>query len=153
MGLPPEAVSARQIRSGPDQASGHAASAATLPDRPPGIVRRITAEMREWCERLLKDPVYQENIRLRIMAGEARHLELFVWQTCLGKPRDTVKLEGAPRRPATIVFLDGPRRDPMASSAPPKPIDVTPKTVRPSVALPEVSFELDDLADPEGGVR
>lgn len=44
------------------------------------------------------------------------------------------------------------RRDPLAGPPQKKAIDVTPKTVRPSVALPEVSFDFEDLElpPPEG---
>lgn len=107
--------------------------------------------MKAFVERFLTDEGYRANLQRRIMAGKAPHMEALLWQHLYGKPKDKVEDE-TPRRVATMVFLNGGRRDPMASLAPPKPIDVTPKTVRPSVALPEVSFDMEDveLPPPEG---
>lgn len=156
---PDESPEPDNIRSGSGQwAQGVSGNPS---GRPPGTVSKVTVEQREWCIELLRDPAYQESVRQRILAGEADHIETLVWYYALGKPKNTVKIEDdARRRVATIVFLDGGRRDPLARAegrdeslvidAEAKTvIHAVPRTVRPAVVLPEVSFGSDPDPAPE----
>ena len=52
----------------------------------PGAAPIATAKVKH-------DPEYQANLRRRILAGEAAHMESLPWFYCVGKPRDTVRLE------------------------------------------------------------
>lgn len=124
------------------------------PERPPGSPNRrnrATPQAVRRVERFLSSRHYWDGLKARVIAGKAPLMEQLLWHYAYGRPAQAVKIkdESAPRRVATLVFLDGGRRDPMAGPAPASPpIDVTPKTVRPSVALPEVPFEMDNLEPP-----
>ena len=62
--------------------------------RPKGSPNRITREFRLFARSVLGDPQYRENFFHRARTGTlAPPLELFLWQTFLGKPAEFLKLE------------------------------------------------------------
>ncbi len=65
-----------------------------------------------------------------------------LWLYAYGRPAQTLKIEdeSAPRRVATLVFLDGGPRDPLAEPEP-KPRRLPPTLL----AVAEVPFEMDDI--------
>lgn len=76
------------------------------------------------------------DVRSRLEA--ARELRDTGW----GKPAQAVEIkeDGAPRRVATLVFLDGGDSDPLAEPEPKS----APRPALPPPALAEVPFEMDD---------
>jgi hypothetical protein len=72
------------------------------PGRPKGVPNRATVEIKELAARLTtQDKKYMANLRRRLQAGEANHIETLLWQWQFGRPKD---LDPAPDRPP-IVFV------------------------------------------------
>ena len=54
--------------------------------------RRI--EAREFAERVIDDPGYQQNLIDRITRGEANHMEVLLWQYRYGRPVEKIQVSG-----------------------------------------------------------
>ena len=63
--------------------------------RPKGAVNTTTRVSREMTTRLVTDPVYVANLRERLVAGKAPHMETLLHHYAFGKPKDTTAHEGA----------------------------------------------------------
>lgn len=62
--------------------------------RPKGVRNKATVEVKEFVGRFLDDKPYQENLLLRLRAGEAPHMETLFWHYRYGKPVDRVEMTG-----------------------------------------------------------
>lgn len=59
------------------------------------IRSKISAkEMQVYWDRFFSDPDYRENLKQRIMDGEAPAMEQFLMTMVYGKPKETIKLQG-----------------------------------------------------------
>lgn len=111
-----------------------------------GAPNKVTPEARSFARRLLADEAYQQSVQRRLLDGTAGALEILLWHYAWGRPKETVKLEGGDRRPATLVFLEK-LGDPLAQDAPAPTRRALP---RPPV-IAEVSFEIEDVELPPAG--
>ncbi len=112
----------------PKGVSGNAAG------RPRGVENRATTEVKTFARSFVGDEAYRANLRDRIMAGNAPHLETLLWHYAYGKPADNVELD--PRAPLVIVHREwGPGRDPLAKPAE-QAVDAEAVSVVPIKALP-----------------
>jgi hypothetical protein len=69
--------------------------AAGNPGRPKGTVLTKTKEIREFARHVLlgdNPEIYGENVRRRILAGDAPHMETFFAQHLWGKPTENINL-------------------------------------------------------------
>ena len=84
--------------------------------RPGGIANKATLEAKTFARAFVNDEAYRKNLRHRIMAGKAQHIDTLLWHYAYGRPAD--KTEFAPRAPFVILHREwGPRRDPLAKPA------------------------------------
>jgi hypothetical protein len=94
------------------------------PGRPKGKKNKFTYMHKRWCQRFVWDEAYRNNLRDRIMAGQAPQMEQLIWYVAMGgKPKEQVDVSNTDgsMRPIHIYL---PQKDPL----PPLdgPIDVTP---------------------------
>jgi hypothetical protein len=85
----PNAVESGRLENG-QFAPGHSG-------RPKGLLASHTLEIKAFARMVLlgKNPtVYLENVRGRILRGEASHMERFFAEHLWGKPKDVLALEG-----------------------------------------------------------
>lgn len=62
-----------------------------LRDHPRGP-RAASREAKEFAQKFIVDPGYRENLRLRIMCGEAPAMEKLLWYYACGRPAVTVEV-------------------------------------------------------------
>ena len=86
------------------------------PGRPKGVPNKATVEAREFARAFIADAEYQANLRKRILAGQANHLESLLWQYGYGRPREMDKPTGAGS--LQIVYMGvGRNYDPLADKS------------------------------------
>ena len=79
------------------------------PGRPPGIKsKKLVGAKQMAAEILLSDDpaAYKKNIRRRILAGHAPHMELFLAQHLWGKPQDHISVTLTEVHLLAVVKLD-----------------------------------------------
>ena len=64
------------------------------PGRKKGVPNKATLELKAFTDSLLADPNYQKNVIARVMAGEADHIERFMWEHRFGKPKEQIEVSG-----------------------------------------------------------
>ena len=61
------------------------------PGKPKGALNKRTREAQELAAALIEgDPLYLEDLKRRIKAGKAPHMETLLWHYRYGKPKDQV---------------------------------------------------------------
>lgn len=65
--------------------------------RKKGTPNKATAELKGWCQRLVKDPVYRKNFVVRWQSphGPDEQIEKLVWYYAAGKPREEQHITGS----------------------------------------------------------
>lgn len=64
------------------------------PGRHKGVPNKATLELKAFTDSLLADPIYQKNLKARIQAGDADHIEKFLWEHRYGKPKEILEISG-----------------------------------------------------------
>jgi hypothetical protein len=57
--------------------------------RPKGRLNNATLEIRAFCRNFFESPGYRESLKKRIMAGEAKHMEILGHYYAFGPYRDS----------------------------------------------------------------
>jgi hypothetical protein len=74
--------------------------------RPKGTPNKATQEIRESSRRLLVDPAYVDQLKRRIIAGKAPHMETLLHHYAYGKPPDHLDVSGsALASPVFVRFI------------------------------------------------
>ena len=60
--------------------------------RPKGSLNKVTIEARVLAQRIVQDPAYRTQLRRRVQAGEAPHMETLLWHYAFGKPKESVEI-------------------------------------------------------------
>src|SRR5262249_108369 len=68
--------------------------------RPKGRLNNATLEVRDFFRAFFESPRYRENLKKRILAGEANHMEILGHYYAFGKPKLTVEVSAPPSLPA-----------------------------------------------------
>jgi len=68
--------------------------------RPKGRLNNATLEVRDFFRTFFESPRYRENLKKRILAGEANHMEILGHYYAFGKPKLTVEVSAPPSLPA-----------------------------------------------------
>jgi hypothetical protein len=65
--------------------------------RPKGRVNEKTLQVQRMCRQLVADPLYQERLRERLIAGTLGQMEVVIWHYAFGRPKESldVRLEVA----------------------------------------------------------
>ena len=87
--------------------------------KPKGTLNKITKTGLEFAQELLDDPLYRRNLKARMRRGAAPHMDNYVWNRLVGKPKETMAFEGKP--PFILQMLSN--KDPLAK----EPDDDEPK--------------------------
>lgn len=61
--------------------------------RPKGALNRTTIEVREAARAIVDDPDYREALKIRLILGQASHMETLLWHYAYGKPKETVEIQ------------------------------------------------------------
>jgi hypothetical protein len=83
------------------------------PGRPKGKKNKFTYMHKRWCQRFVWDEAYRNNLRDRIMAGQAPQMEQLIWYVAMGgKPKEQVDVSNpdGSMRPIHIYL---PEKDPL----------------------------------------
>jgi hypothetical protein len=65
------------------------------PGRPLGVPNKHTAEVKDFCASIVDDPLYQQAIRKRALAGRLPPMmEALIWHYRWGKPKDETVVQG-----------------------------------------------------------
>jgi hypothetical protein len=62
------------------------------PGRPKGSTNANRREVREIAREIVDDPVYRAALKMRVMLGEATHMEPLLWHYAHGKPVERVEV-------------------------------------------------------------
>jgi hypothetical protein len=54
-----------------------------------GVQNRATGEIKGFAASIIEDETYQEQLRARILRGEAVQMEILLWHYRYGRPRPT----------------------------------------------------------------
>jgi hypothetical protein len=72
--------------------------------RPPGVPNKVTTEAKAACNALVDDPVYRQNLQLRLRKGTLPPaMETMLWYYAKGKPKERVEF-GADKTLADLVL-------------------------------------------------
>ena len=74
-----------------------------------GNKNKATLAAKEFAEAMLNRPAYEKSLQKRLDAGKAPHMEVLLHHYRSGKPKDTVKHEGA--IPPFILKIDDGSND------------------------------------------
>lgn len=72
--------------------------------RQKGVLNKATRDIKAFAQDWLTDPAYLESLRIRLLNGEAPHIETLLYHYGYGKPKETLALEG-PMRPVIVDLL------------------------------------------------
>jgi hypothetical protein len=76
-------------------------------------------QIRDFCRRLIGDPLYQRNLLSRLRFGElSPAVEAMIWYYAIGKPPDKLVLEGEDRPPLLFVLQRELGYDPLSEASP-----------------------------------
>jgi hypothetical protein len=93
------------------------------PGRPIGSPNKATAEVRAFTRAFITDPEYRENLRMRIMCGEAPAMEKLMWYYAVGKPDIRVEItsEAVVEKIVREIIDPSPQPQPIAAAPPASP--------------------------------
>ena len=64
------------------------------PGRRKGQVSKVTGEVRELCQNIVRDENYLKNLTLRMIRGDVPpQVEQMVWVYAFGKPKESIEIE------------------------------------------------------------
>ena len=63
--------------------------------RAKGIPNKATREFKEFWHSFLESAEYRDSLRLRLIRGKAPHIESYLAQLVIGKPKDTLEVQGS----------------------------------------------------------
>jgi hypothetical protein len=79
--------------------------------RPKGVPNKATLEIKDFGRDFLMSAKYRENLKRRIMAGEAPHMEVLLHHYSFGKPRFEVEVASSPPRPDPALDDEAVKRE------------------------------------------
>jgi hypothetical protein len=62
------------------------------PGRPKGSTNKRCTEARDAARAIVDDPVYRAALKLRVLLGEATHMEPLLWYYAHGKPTERIEV-------------------------------------------------------------
>ena len=60
----------------------------------PAPPAKISPNARTIAQAIVNDPIYRENLLLRVRVGDAPQMEQLLWHYAYGKPRESVEFHG-----------------------------------------------------------
>lgn len=73
------------------------------PGRKAGVPNKAAREFKDAARALVEDPVYVAELRRRLVAGKAPHMEPLLFHYAYGKPRETVDVTASVTAIAKVV--------------------------------------------------
>ena len=77
--------------------------------RPKGRLNTATLEVRAFFRAFFESPRYRENLKRRVLAGEANHMEILGHYYAYGKPKSTMVLETSEASPLEAALRALPK--------------------------------------------
>lgn len=60
-----------------------------------GVPNKATREFKAFWHQFIESPEYRESLRLRLIRGKAPHMETYIAQLVIGKPKDMLEVNGS----------------------------------------------------------